>query len=340
MTVSLGAVGLGLLGNVECGLYQKFDNVDLVAGVDVSVDARERFQSQYDRPAYGSLDGLLTNHEVELDAISIMTPHTLHYEQARAALEADLHVFVEKPMTTKLETAQDLVDTALARDRVLQVGFQRHFDPLFAELRRVVQSGTIGRPHTVNAYLGQQWIADHEGTWRAVPSLSGGGQLFDSGTHLVDSVLWVLDADPYAITGVLDQRGHEVDINSALAATLERGNDTITASLCVCGDGTDPTPHEGMTIWGTEGHVMLTDSELRVTDAKSTREIPIQGDRDFDSLTERKLRNFVDAVTGDAESVVTGEYGLGVTAFLEGAYKTTESGRRVTIDNLDGGTDE
>ncbi|MBX0322852.1 Gfo/Idh/MocA family oxidoreductase [Halomicroarcula sp. F13] len=336
MTVRIGAIGLGGLGRRECRQYAGFDDVELVAGVDVAAEARTTFEDSFDRPAYESVGELLAGHADELDAVSVCTPHTLHHDHAMAALERDLHAFVEKPLTTELATARELVETAADRDRVLQVGFQRHFDPLFAELRRIVQSGTIGTPHTVNAYLGQRWIAEHEGTWRTTPSLSGGGQLFDSGTHLVDATLWVLDAEPTAVTGVVDDRGHDVDVNSALAATLDADGRRVTASVCVSGDGTDIVPDDGISIWGTEGHVSLAGGDLTVTTPDSTREVHVDGDRDFETLTERKLRNFVDAVEGTADSVVTGEYGLAVTAFLEAAYEATQRGETVHVEDLTG----
>jgi predicted dehydrogenase len=336
MPVSIAAVGLGLLGQMECDHYQSFDDVELVAGADVSEDARVTFESSFDAPTYENVDALLAAHGDDLDAVSIVTPHTLHHEHAMAALEAGLHVFVEKPLTTDVETARELVEVAQRRDCVLQVGFQRHFDPLFGELRRLIDEGAIGTPHTVNAALGQKWITEHEEDWRVVPSLSGGGQLFDSGTHLVDSMLWVLDARATAVAGVLDERGHDVDVNSALAATLDRDGSRITASVCVSGAGTDVVPHEGLTIWGTDGHVELSDGTLTVTTPELTRTVEAEDDkRDFDSLTHRKLRNFVDTILGDAESVVTGEYGLAVTAFLESAYEAAESGQRVAVTGVE-----
>ncbi|WP_254279732.1 Gfo/Idh/MocA family protein [Haloarcula marina] len=334
MTVTIAALGLGGLGRRECTHYASFDDVTLVGGVDVSPDARETFEAEFDRPAYESTADLLAAHEDELEAVSVCTPHTLHHEQAMAAMDADCHVFVEKPLTTELATARELVATADERGLVLQVGFQRHFDPLFRELRRLVDTGAIGTPTAVNAYLGQDWIDLQAGTWRTNPDLSGGGELFDSGTHLVDAMLWTLDAEPAAVTGIADKQGHDVDVNSALAATLDRNGQRITASVCVCGDGTDIVPDDGLTIWGSEGHISLRDGTLTVTTPESTRRVEITEARDFETLTREKLRNFVDAVEGTAESVVTGEYGLAVTAFLESAYEATERGVTLEVDDL------
>ena len=116
----------------------------------------------------------------------------------------------------------------------LQVGYQRHFDPVFRELKRLVTGGRIGEIHAANAYLGQDWIEIQRGAWRTDPALSGGGRLYDSGSHLLDALLWTLDAEPGTVAAVTDDRGEDVDVNSALAATLERGAAApVTASVGV-----------------------------------------------------------------------------------------------------------
>jgi len=332
MTVRLGAVGLGGLGSIELDLYDEMDDVEIVAGADVSEEAREEFAASYDAPTYESHDELLAAHDV--DAVNIVTPHTLHYEQAMDCFAAGADVFLEKPMVTGIENAASLVAAADERGRVLQVGYQRHFDPLFRELKRVVTSGRIGDIHAVNAYLGQNWIDLQRGTWRTDPDLSGGGQLYDSGSHLLDALLWTLDAEPRTVAAVTDHRGEEVDVNSALAATLSREDDrtsSVTASVGVVGDGTDGDPDEGIVFWGTDGHVRYEDDRLVVSEAGATYEGEVSGERDFLALTRRKLSDFVRAVEERSAPAVPGSFGLQVTALTEAAYEAAETGRTVDV---------
>jgi len=137
MTTTVAAIGLGLLGRIECRAYQSIDDVELVAGADVSPDARETFENEFDVPTYEDYETLLDEHAAEIDAVNVVTPHTLHYEHASACLERDLHVFLEKPLTTDFDDAVSLVEESNRRDLVLQVGYQRHFDPVFQEIKRV-----------------------------------------------------------------------------------------------------------------------------------------------------------------------------------------------------------
>lgn len=368
MAVRLGAIGLGGLGSIELDLYAAMDGVDVVAGADVSDAAREGFSETHDAPAYESHEEMLAAHDI--DAAAIVTPHALHYEQAMDCFGADADVFLEKPMVTGIENAVDLVATAREHDRVLQVGYQRHFDPLFRELKRVVESGRIGEIHAANAHLGQDWIDVQRGTWRTDPDLSGGGQLYDSGSHLLDALLWTLDAEPRTVAAITDDRGEVVDVNSALAVTLDRGGDeressatgdgrassatrderessatsderassekagpsSVTASVGVVGDGTRGDPDESLVVWGTDGHVRYADGDLTVYEDGVTYEADVAGDRDFESLTRRKLADFVGSVAEGTDPAVPGSFGLRVTALTEAAYEAAETGHAVDVD--------
>jgi predicted dehydrogenase len=336
MALRLGAVGLGGLGSIELDLYDEMDDVEIVAGADVSEGARDAFADDYGASTYENHGEMLADND--LDAVNIVTPHTLHHEQAMDCFAAGADVFLEKPMVTGIENAAALVAAAEDRERVLQVGYQRHFDPLFRELKRIVTSGRIGDVHAVNAYLGQDWIEIQRGSWRTDPALSGGGQLYDSGSHLLDALLWTLDAEPRTVAAVTDDRGEAVDVNSALAATLDRhvGTDgersqSVTASVGVVGDGTNGEPDEEMVVWGTEGHVRYADDRLTVYDDGVTYEGEVSGDRDFTTLTRRKLSDFVRAVEERSEPAVPGSFGLRVTALTEAAYEAAETGRTVDV---------
>ena len=120
-----------------------------------------------------------------LDGVLISSPHSTHYAQARYALEQNLHVLVEKPLTTKARHAQALIDLAAERERVLVVSYQRNFYPAYAYARELVQKGALGELKGVVAYVTQNWGGRG---WRTVPELAGGGMFMDTGSHLVAAV--------------------------------------------------------------------------------------------------------------------------------------------------------
>lgn len=324
------AVGLGDLGRLECRSIDSIDGVSLVAGADPSDDARDAFEYELGRHTYDSHEAMLD--DVDADVAIVSTPHTLHYDHAKACLDRGVHVHVEKPMVTDLGDARDLVRRARESDLVLAVGYQRHFDDRFREIRRLVDEGRIGDPHMAVCHLEQDWVTWNRDRWRGNPDLSGGGQLYDSGSHLLDALLWTTRTTPVEVAATADDRGADVDVNTALAVTLDRSGDRLTASVGVSGEGqSGPAPSESLHVWGTEGSLSFDGETLRVVENGTAYEATPY-EPTFEELTARKLENFVDAVRGDAELRIPPSDGVKVTALTEAAYESAASGRRVAVD--------
>lgn len=333
--VRVGAIGLGGLAYLELGVLDGFPDVEVVAGADVAPGARELFESEFGTTAYDEYGPMLGTHADDLDAVLITTPHALHFEHAMACLERGLDVYVEKPMATDVGDAVELVETADEVGAVLQVGYQRHFHPGFRELKRLIDAGRLGELHTVDCYLAQEWIRRHRGTWRMNPELSGGGQLYDSGSHLFDVLLWMTGAEAREVSANVEYHEPGLDVNSALAITLSGETRPIVASVGISGDGIAVEPSEGYFIWGTKGRATYT--EDRITLAHKGGVVytaQVESDTDVHTLTREKLANFVASVRGEEEPAVPGEVGLRVTALTEATYRAADSGRTVDVREL------
>jgi predicted dehydrogenase len=117
--------------------------VELVAVVDANAGNREQVAAETGCRAVADYRDILG----EIDAVSIATPTPLHYPIAKHCLERGIHVLVEKPITTTLEEARSLVDTAARVGRVLQVGHLERFNAAILAL-----AGTLGRPRFVESH--------------------------------------------------------------------------------------------------------------------------------------------------------------------------------------------
>jgi predicted dehydrogenase len=335
MVLQIGFIGIGGLGYLQSKTFSELEDVTVIGAADVTKDARDLFEEQFKSPTYEHYRMLLQEHADELDAVSIVTPHTLHYEQAAAALKQDLHVLVEKPMVTDVDHAVDLVETAQERDLELQVGYQRHFHPAFREIRRILHSGRIGDIHAVNCFLGQDWIEPHRDTWRGDIAMSGGGQLYDTGSHMLDALLWTTEARPESVSAEIEFEEPGLDVNSSLSMRLDRNGEPIITSVSISGDGVENDITEGYSYWGTEGRVTYANDRIEVAEKNAvTYTTEITNDTDFKTLNRRKIRNFIDSINGTAEPAVPGEVGLKVTALTEAAYRSDDEGRRVAVEPL------
>jgi predicted dehydrogenase len=127
-----------------------------------------------------------------VDAVVVATTHDQLAGISLGAVEAGHHVLVEKPAGRNLAEIQPIADAAAARKRVVKVGFNHRFHPAFLKAREIVDSGALGPLMFIRARYGHGGRRGMETEWRCQPELSGGGELIDQGSHLIDLSRWFL----------------------------------------------------------------------------------------------------------------------------------------------------
>jgi predicted dehydrogenase len=166
-----------------------------------------------------------------LDAVFIVTPHVLHFIQATACLEAGLDVLLEKPMVMTAEEASALIATRDRTGRLVVVAFQGSLSPHVREAARLLRSGDLGPILNINAVAWQDWAARTAGTWRQDPSSSGGGFLFDTGAHMMNTVSDIAGEPFSQVAAWLEDDGHPVEIRAVVMARLASGA-LVTMNAC------------------------------------------------------------------------------------------------------------
>lgn len=157
---------------------------------------RERAQALADRFGIPSVttDAAELCAREDLDGISICTPNAAHREQALLAFSHGKHVFCEKPLGLSVAEAADMARAAEASGRVHQVAFTYRYLYGVEELRRRVAAGEVGEPFLFRAHH-EYWDGLRPGAaigWRELRGPSGGGVLYDSGSHFFDLARFVL----------------------------------------------------------------------------------------------------------------------------------------------------
>ncbi|MCC7264170.1 MAG: Gfo/Idh/MocA family oxidoreductase [Candidatus Latescibacteria bacterium] len=195
--------------------------VELVAVVDTEEAPARLLMEKYGREVPWYTDHKTLLRKEKLDAIFISSPHASHYAQVKAALEHDLHVLVEKPLTITSAKAKALIALAEKRKRFLQVSYQRNYYAPHTYARDLVAKGALGEIRGVVAYVTQNWSGVRG--WRLVPELSGGGMFFDTGSHLVASTLWISGLQPAQVSAFVDNEGKDVDIKAVVNVRFKNG---------------------------------------------------------------------------------------------------------------------
>lgn len=143
--VRVGFIGTGGIGRYQAAILAKMQDVELVAGADVSEAALKAFQKEHPQArAFSDYRQMLVMDG--LDAVSVCTPNCLHKEPTIAALRAGKDVMVEKPMAMNAAEARAMVEAARQTGRRLVIGFQYRLSPQAQALKRFVDAGDIGQP--------------------------------------------------------------------------------------------------------------------------------------------------------------------------------------------------
>lgn len=325
----VGIMGVGGLGSNHGRRVNETTHATVTAIADISEANLQSAGKALDvEPGSRYEDYEVMLAEESLDAVIIATPHTLHYEQCVAALERGLHVLCEKPLATDLERARDLHERSQAGDELLMVGYQRHIEGPYVKAREVIE-GFAGHPKFITASITQNWIDSQQGTWRVNPDLSGGGQLYDTGSHIIDVVLWATDLTPTAVTGSMVFADDENRVDSQATLTVEFAEPAV-ATIAVSGDS--PEVREHHRFWTDDGAVYIDGRgwnarEVRVIDPDGAERYP----RVQDAFTN-KIVSFFEAIEQDKTPPATTKDALEVTAVTEAAYEAARTGSRVDID--------
>jgi predicted dehydrogenase len=168
-------------------------------------------------------DALLSRHGDQLDAAFIITPHAFHHDQAKACLETGLDVLLEKPMVMNGAEAQSLIETQVRTDGLLVVAFPGSLSPQVRTAVRMARSGELGELQSISATAWQNWGPGTADTWRQQPEISGGGFLFDTGAHMLNTVVDLAGEEFADVAAWLDNCGRPVETLGAIIGRLNSG---------------------------------------------------------------------------------------------------------------------
>ena len=146
--INVGVIGTGWTGGIRANACARSPLIDELHIAEINADRLAEVKGETD-PAFATTDWEELLKKDELDAIIVSaTPESTHYPMIKAALEAGKHVFVEKPVSTTIEEADDVIALAAAKNLKFTVGYSQRFKPKFAYVNKAIKEGLIGEPVT------------------------------------------------------------------------------------------------------------------------------------------------------------------------------------------------
>jgi predicted dehydrogenase len=175
-------IGCGLIGRKRALAFPV--DVELVGCFDEVVSVAEGFATEFNTRNFASLNELLEIQD--LSFVVIATRHDSLHSLATAALHAGKHVFIEKPGAISHHQFEKVCEVARKRSLRVHVGYNHRYHPAVRKALELSSDGLIGEVMFLRGRYGHGGRLGYEKEWRADKSKSGGGELIDQGTHLID----------------------------------------------------------------------------------------------------------------------------------------------------------
>lgn len=356
--VRVGIIGTGWIAEAHIEAYKQMPDVEIVAGADLIPGKAEAFFKK------NGVEGVkcFKDHKdmidnIELDAVSVCTYNRTHAECAIYALNHGLHVLLEKPMCVTIEEAVEIRKAEKASGKVLSIGFQPRFDPNMQMIKKIVESGELGKVYYIQTGGGRRrGIPTPFGTTFIEDETAGIGALGDIGCYSLDMVLNAVGyPKPLTVSGYKSDffgkdpnyypthpeyaEKFSVDDFGAAFIRLEGG---IVLDFRIAWAMNMDTPGDTI-ILGTKGGLRIPSTECwngsvggpmtiyhEVAGSQVETVVPIIPNEGLD-LFAKKIRTFLDALKNGLPAPVSSDEIIYNQAIIDGLVKSAKLGREIEV---------
>jgi len=342
--VRLGVIGVKGIGRTHIKGIASAEEAELFAVADIDEEEGRSVASEHGAKWYRDYEDMLKLPE--LDAVTICTPHFLHYPMTMKALDSGKHVLVEKPMALTVREADKMIENARSRGLKLGVVFQYRTFPVNREIKRLIETGELGTIYRVCMEVcafRTQLYYDRD-AWRGKWATEGGGALINQTIHDLDLLQWFA-GKPKRLQGQTSTIYHNVEVEDIASATIlfENGAHGILQVGII-----DPISTTRLEICGEKGKLICEDREARrailgkpVTEYVAAPEVwewhpEIQWVDVKPEVEDRGghraiIRDFAQAILEDREPLVNGEEGRASLEIVNAIILSSFEGKAVSF---------
>jgi len=341
--VKIGVIGVKGIGKTHINAIVSSENAELFAVADINREAGKTAASNYGVEWYRNYEEML--EQKDLDAVTICTPHFLHSPMALKAFAYNKHVLVEKPMAISVSEADEMIRESRKKGLKLGVVFQERTKPINQEVKKLIDSGEIGRIYRAcmeACYFRTQAYYNRD-SWRGKWATEGGGVLINQAIHDLDLFQWLL-GKPVKIQGRIGTMYHQIEVEDLASATVlfENGAQGIFQASVI-----DPIRTRRLEVCGDKGKIELNGEPRRAVLKKNLREYIASG-KIWDSSQEFEwfeikpkiemisghravIEDFAQAILFDREPLVNGEEGRTALEMVNAIILSSYEERTVSL---------
>lgn len=344
----LGIIGFGGMGRAHFNCLKSFDRA-LVKGV-FDLD-RAALQEARNRGviAYESKEALLADPDIDL--VLVATTNEVHKSLLIEAMRAGKNVISEKPVTITSEELLEVIEVSEETGKVFTIDQNRRTNRDFVLMKRKLEEGVIGKPFVIESRVeGSRGVPRG---WRTLKEL-GGGMMLDWGVHLIDQIMYMTDEKVTQVyCKIYNVKYHDVDDNFHLILTFQSG---LTAIIEVGTNHYIAHPRwyvmgENGTLqidnWECDGRIVRSkyaedvwEEDIVMTAAGPTKTMAPRNENSVETIELAMPEDvtddltvvysqFIDAVEGKAELLITPAQALRVMRVMEAAFESAENGKSI-----------
>ena len=365
----IGIIGCGGIAHAHVNSYKQMPDVEIVAGCDIVPGKAAAFFKEFGienaKSDYASHVEMLNDESLRLDAVSICTYNRQHKEPTIMALRKGVHVLLEKPFTVTLDEAIEIMKVEKETGTILSIGFQPRLDANMQEIKKIVESGALGKVYYIQTGGGRRRgiPANINKTTFIEDKTAGLGALADIGCYSLDMCLNAIGyPKPLTVSGFMtDYFGKDpetyryketqpemiaskfgVDDFAGAYIRLEGGihldfRISWAINIDTPGDTLILGTKAGLRIpstncWnGTTGGPMTIYRQVAGEEVEIT--VPLLQNKPEDgTMWQRKVGSFLKAIETNGPSPVPTSQIIINQAIIDAIVRSNEAGREVTVD--------
>lgn len=336
MTLRIAFSGTGHISQVHARAAQSIDGVELAAVVNHKPESMAKYAAQFGiARQHTTVEELLLAGDV--DVLIVSTPNYLHAPQAIAALDAGLHVMVEKPMAMNAAEAEQMLRASEKSGAKLMVAHCRRFDEEVNWIKTQIDNGMLGKILRTKGYgVHVNWGPDG---WFVEARYAGGGALADMGIHAIDVARYFLgDPQPLSVYARIstDYTDYDVDDSGTIWINWEGGAASIVESgwWWPHADG----PEACTQLYGSKAFAQLFPTRLEIPDrAAQTVEIldpgypPVREEQCPQIMYDRQMEHFINSIRAGVTPNPGGAEGLVNMRIIDAALESSRAGQVIQL---------
>jgi len=253
--IRVAVIGCGRMGKRHAEAYHFHPSVEIKGFYDIKTSLASNLASKYNARVYTDMFSAIEDH---VDAISVCTPNSLHFDILKSAIRLEKHILVEKPIVITLEHCNLIEKMMRGSSSKVMVGHIHRFFPCNIALKSVINSNKIGTPIVVNTfdYIPGKNPGESVPHWMMSKKFGGGGVLMNDLIHTVDKISWLLNSSIKKVfTPTMSSFGVKGDVENVGIVILWMANGAV--ATCTHGCPSPGSAEMSTKIIGVKGEVTL-----------------------------------------------------------------------------------